>query len=52
MGNDLLKIAVVILSSINAVMWEFYTESTFMALVWAAIAVTFVVWTARDIKYR
>jgi membrane protein YdbS with pleckstrin-like domain len=52
MGNDLLKIAVVILSSINAVMWEFYTESTFMALVWAAIAVIFVVWTARDIKYR
>ena len=27
MANDLLKFAVVILSSINAVMWEFYTES-------------------------
>jgi hypothetical protein len=51
-GNDLLKIAVVILSSINAVMWEFYTESTFMAIVWAAIAVAFAVWTARDIRYR
>ena len=52
MGNDLLKITVVILSSINAVMWEFYTQSTFMAVVWAAIAVAFVVWTVRDIRYR
>jgi len=51
-GNDLLKIAVVILSSINAVMWEFYTQSTFMAVVWAAIAVAFAVWTVRDIRYR
>jgi uncharacterized membrane protein YvlD (DUF360 family) len=51
-GNDLLKIAVVILSSINAVMWEFYTQSTFMAVVWAAIAVAFTVWTVRDIRYR
>jgi hypothetical protein len=52
MGNDLLRIAVVILSTINAVMWEFYTESTFMALVWAAIAIVFVVWTAREIRFR
>ena len=52
MGNDLLRIAVVILSSINAVMWEFYTESTFMAVVWMAIAITFVVWTVRDIRFR
>jgi membrane protein YdbS with pleckstrin-like domain len=51
-GNDLLKIAVVILSSINAVMWEFYTESTFMAMVWAAIAVGFAFWAVRDIRYR
>jgi uncharacterized membrane protein YvlD (DUF360 family) len=51
-GNDLLKIAVVILSSINAVMWEFYTESTFMAVVWMAIAIAFVVWTVRDIRFR
>lgn len=52
MGNDLLRIAVVILSSINAVMWEFYTESTFMALVWMAIAVTFLVWAVRSIRNR
>ena len=52
MANDLLKIAVVILSSINAVMWEFYTESTFMAVIWAAIAIAFGVWAVRDIRYR
>ncbi len=52
MGNDLLKIAVVILSSINAVMWKYYTESTFMAVIWAAIAVGFLVWAVRDIRYR
>jgi len=51
-ANDLLKFAVVILSSINAVMWEFYTESTFMALVWGAIAIAFLVWTVREIRYR
>ena len=52
MGNDLLKIAVVILSSINAVMWEFYTESTLMAVIWAAIAVSFLVWTIREVRNR
>ncbi len=52
MGNDLLRIAVVILSSINAVMWEFYTQSTFMAVIWATIAVTFLVWTFREMRYR
>jgi hypothetical protein len=52
MGNDLLRIAVVILSTINAVMWEFYTESTFMALVWVAIAITFAVWTVRSVRFR
>ena len=52
MGNDLLRITVVILSSINAVMWEFYTESTFMALIWGAIAIAFLVWTVREIRNR
>jgi uncharacterized membrane protein YvlD (DUF360 family) len=51
-GNDLLKFTVVILSSINAVMWKFYTESTFMAVIWAAIAITFAGWAVRDIRYR
>ena len=52
MANDLLKFAVVILSSINAVMWKFYTESTFMAVIWVAIAIAFAVWAVRDIRYR
>jgi uncharacterized membrane protein YvlD (DUF360 family) len=52
MGNDLLRVAVVILSSIKAVMWEFYTESTFMALIWGAIAIAFLVWTVREIRNR
>ncbi len=52
MGNDLLRITVIILSSINAVMWEFYTESTFMAVVWGVIAMAFLVWTVREIRNR
>ena len=50
MGDRLLKVAVVILCSINAAMWELYTESTIMALLWAAIAIAFVVWIADDIR--
>ncbi len=52
MGNDLLRFAVVLLSTINSVMWEFYTESTIMAIVWAAIAVAFLVWALREIRNR
>jgi hypothetical protein len=51
-ANDLLKFTVVILSTINTVMWKFYTESTFMAVIWAAIAIAFAVWAVRDIRYR
>lgn len=50
LGERLLKVAVVILCSINAAMWEFYTESTTMALVWGAIVIAFVIWIARDMK--
>jgi membrane protein YdbS with pleckstrin-like domain len=49
-GNRLLKVAVVILCSINAVMWEFYTESTVMAVLWAATAVAFTIWIADDVR--
>jgi hypothetical protein len=47
-GNVLTKFAVVLLSSINAVLWEVYTEAPVMAAVWAAIAVWFVIWIVRD----
>jgi uncharacterized membrane protein YoaT (DUF817 family) len=50
MGNRLLKVAVVILCGINAAMWELYTESPIMALLWGAIAIAFVVWIADDIR--
>ena len=52
MGNDLLRFAVVALSSINCVMWEFYTESRLMAIVWAGVAVGFLVWAVREIRNR
>ena len=51
-GNVLLKFAVVLLSSINAVLWEVYTEAPVMAAVWAAIAIWFVVWMIRDVRNR
>ena len=51
--SDLLtKLAVVLLSSVNAVMWEAYTESRFMAAVWAMIAIGFAVWMKRDAARR
>jgi len=50
LGERLLKVAVVILCSINAAMWEFYTASTTMALVWGTIAIAFVIWIARDMQ--
>lgn len=49
-GTRLLKVTVVLLCCINAVMWEFYTESTMMALFWAATALAFVIWIADDIR--
>jgi membrane protein YdbS with pleckstrin-like domain len=49
-GNRLLKVAVVFLCTVNALMWEYYTESRMMALVWAAIAVSFVVWIVQDMR--
>jgi hypothetical protein len=52
-ASDLLtKLAVVLLSSVNAVMWEVYTESRFMAAVWAMIAIGFAVWLKRDAARR
>jgi len=50
MGDRLLKVAVVILCSINAAMWELYTEAPVMAAIWAATAVAFVIWIAKDLK--
>jgi membrane protein YdbS with pleckstrin-like domain len=50
MGNRLLKVAVVILCSINAAMWQLYTGAPIMAALWAATAIAFVFWIADDIR--
>ena len=47
-GDVLTRLAVVLLSSVNAVMWKVYTNAPFMAAVWAAIAVGFALWIRRD----
>ena len=52
MGNSLLKVMVVILCTINAVMWEFYTQSTFMAVIWLLVAIAFTGWFGYDLKNR
>jgi membrane protein YdbS with pleckstrin-like domain len=49
-GTRLLKVAVVFLCSVNTVMWEYYTQSRMMAMLWAAIAVGFVVWIVKDMR--
>ena len=51
-GDVLLRITVILLSSINAVMWEVYTESRFMALVWVAIVIGFIGWMIYDKRHR
>ena len=51
-SDVLTKLTVVLLSSVNAVMWEVYTESRFMAAVWAVIAIAVVVWMKRDAARR
>lgn len=50
MGNRLLKVAVVLLCGVNTLMWEYYTESRMMAIIWGAIAVAFVVWIVDDVR--
>jgi uncharacterized membrane protein YvlD (DUF360 family) len=50
LGTRVLKLMVILLCTINALMWEFYTESTFMAIVWGGIAIAFVVWIVDDMR--
>jgi hypothetical protein len=52
MGESLLKFMVILLSTINALIWEFYTESHMMALVWIAIAIAFTYWMAADVRRK
>lgn len=52
MGESLLKFMVILLSTVNASVWEFYTESRVMALVWIAVAIAFAYWMADDRRRR
>jgi hypothetical protein len=49
-GNRLLKLTVVLLCTINAAMWQLYTESPMMALFWGGLAVAFVIWILDDAR--
>jgi hypothetical protein len=49
-GNRLLKLMVILLCCINALMWEYYTESRMMAIMWGGIAVAFVFWIIDDMR--
>jgi hypothetical protein len=51
-GDVLTKLTVVLLSSVNAVMWWVYTDSRFMGAVWALFAIVFAVWIKRDASRR
>ena len=51
-GDVLTKLTVVLLSSVNALMWWVYTESRLMGAVWAMIAIGFAVCMKRDAARR
>ncbi|SRR6266567_1386274 len=51
-SDVLTKLAVVLLSCVNAAMWWVYTESRLMGTVWATIAMAFAVWIKRDATRR
>ena len=52
MGESLLKFTVILLSTINAAVWQFYTQSTAMALVWVAVAIGFTYWMGDDLRRK
>lgn len=46
------KLAVILLSAVNAVMWWVYTDSRVMGVAWALIAIGFAIWIKRDVARR
>ena len=48
LGDVMTRFAVVLLCSINAVMWWIYTEAPVIATMWAIVAVAFVVWIVKE----
>ena len=47
-GDVMTRYAVVLLCSINAVMWWIYTEAPVIATLWAIVAVAFAIWIAKE----
>jgi hypothetical protein len=50
--DGLTKLAVVLLSSVNAAMWWVYTESRLMGAVWAIVAISFAIRIKHDAARR
>lgn len=50
--DGITKFTVVLLSSVNSVMWWVYTDSRLMGTVWAMIAMIFAIWMKRDAGRR
>jgi hypothetical protein len=49
-GARILKLFVVLLCTINAAMWQLYTQMPMMALAWTGVAIGFVFWIMDDIR--
>jgi hypothetical protein len=45
-----LKLMVILLSTINAAMWLLYTESPVMASIWMGTAIAFLFWILDDMR--
>ena len=52
MGERALKLMVILLCSVNAVVWFLYTESTLMAILWGGTALGFLIWIIDDVRRR
>lgn len=48
LSDVLTRFAVVLLCSINAVMWWIYTAAPVIATMWAIVAVAFAIWIAKE----
>ena len=48
LSDVLTRFAVVLLCSINAVMWWIYTEAPVIATMWAIVAVAFAIWIVKE----
>ena len=50
MGSRALKLMVVLLCTLNATIWFYYTEAPIMAMLWSGTAVGFIVWIMMDVR--